>query len=994
MSSSILTDKALRYMEQNTLNYIETKRIVESTNLMEFYKFGVSYDDIVENFSVPTGNRTESISGKLITVPSNQYLFQFPAKLKLYDTNEAYNRVEPEVQTLYQRGTLKRRSLVVFVNGIKVPDRDVYVYASQSGTDIFIPQKYFSKVTLNDIVCVTRDYSDKGYNEFYKTDCHGSHVREIPTSITNISQTQTNVWVNGFFVSKSDYTITPGASSFDITFKEGYIINDSYDVEVMCNKHQIAKHSEHYLSNDNKLFLYVPKNAPVLTETSIFVNMCDIYINGLRVSPCHLSQKSHRHIQYTGSINYDENVTTEIVITDNNVEAHAFAEYMNDFMEYEKWSDEQSILKSLADDETETDPKINPEFISFANLHFPPVNEYLFDKDEIHAMSNEQRAELMIRENPHYLKNLLKFYGVEEENYTVQRNGISKPGEMVTINLDVDSQDEHNRSTRLLEVFVNDNKIPDNELVYHSQWDSDNIQIPISEFSSGRNKVDSVRLYNYPTKNLPIPYIRFSTGTFLKGHKVKVSSIIGVDGDLADYNLDELRVFKQILDKENDRTHYFVDIPGGSIYYDFVKPNNLDYILTKEYDQVTGKDELYIEIPYGSSINNNDVVIIINPKFHESVMYKLSQTGDYNSQFRIVLNHVYNGEVIPFVTGKYLIKVFLNGKILVPELDYTYMTPEDYSSLTSSQIIFRRTVTLEDTIEVEISGVENKFYAAYGEIPPNKNHYGFIFFDKLDIPFDMEYFDLYVNDEKLTEDDVVVYTDRLVRIKKRLPFKNVVLVSRLSKDLSDFKPYIDAFNVDRCDFDSYIRQFCRDVLYDETTDTPISNELDQLFEEIFGEPENGVDPNYTPQQRFDTFLDRITRDYNRDQNLINKIFDANKNKSVEVAEYAILVPNTIRETHRVELDANSDNDISEDFMFDPNIHYRTDLEIIALVYNVFKNHNIIMDSNNTLAQYADPLLYKYLYPNEVNEFDSNIEYDDMDDDVILDSNENLNDEDK
>ncbi|MBO4735056.1 MAG: hypothetical protein J5614_01545, partial [Paludibacteraceae bacterium] len=86
----------------------------------------------------------------------------------------------------------------------------------------------------------------------------------------------------------------------------------------------------------------------------------------------------------------------------------------------------------------------------------------------------------------------------------------------------------------------------------------------------------------------------------------------------------------------------------------------------------------------------------------------------------------------------------------------------------------------------------------------------------------------------------------------------------------------------------------------------------------------------------------------------------------------------------------SPNDISEDFMFDPNIHYRTDLEIIALVYNVFKNHNIIMDSNNTLAQYADPLLYKYLYPNEVNEFDSNIEYDDMDHDVVLDSNENLN----
>lgn len=991
MNSSVITDEVLRFMESNTINFIETKRLIESTNLREYHLFNMKYSDIVENFSTPTGNRTESVTGKPITIPSNSYLFHFPAKLKLFDDNESSNHIEPSIQTLYERGTQKRRSLIVYINGIKIPDSVVYVYASPGGTDIFIPSEYFSQVTTNDIVCVIRDYSNGSYNDYYAKTQRGSRVKSIPTKISNINKTQLKVWLNGLYVGQDKYEIKAGSSSFDIIFNEGFIVVEPYDIEVVCDEHQIGKYSEHHIASNGNLFLYVPRDAKALVETSIFVAMCDVYINGLRISPTYLSQKSYRHILYTGSETYDQYVQTEIVVTDNNVEAKAFAEYMNDFMEFEKWSDENGILKSLSDDETETDPSISPKFVSFSTLSFPPSDKYLFDNDETFHMSNSQRAEAMIRENPHYLKNLLKFYGVEEENYEVKRNGIVKEGEVVTILLDLDSQDDKNVNTRDLEVFVNNSKIPDGELKYKSQWDSDNVQIPIRYFSSGRDKTDQVRIYNLPTKNVPVPNYKFSTGTNVRGNEVRVLDITGLTGDLAEYHLSELRVFKQILDKDSDKSHYFVDIAGASVYYELVENSESNYKLSQRYNAETGKDDLYIEIPYGSTIGNNEVVMIINPKFHESVMYNLSKTGDYNSQFRVVLNSVDNGEVIPFITDDYLVKVFLNGKLLVPNLDYTYMTPEDYSALTSTQIIFRRLITLDDVIEVEVTGVKNKLYAAYDEIPVT-NKYGFIFFDKLDIPFSLDYMDLYVNDEKLTDDDIVVYTDRLIRIKKELPFKNVVLMSRFKRDITDFEDYISAANFERCDFDEYIRQFCRDVIYDNT-ELPESNKLQTIFEDLFGEPSNGEDENYTPQERFDTFLDRLTRDYNRDQNLIDKVFDSNKNKAVDVAEYAILVPDTIRESHEVVLDSNSNESISEDWDFDPNRNYRTDLEVIALVSTIFKNANIMMDSNNTLAEYADPLLNRYLYPTDINEFDSNVDYDDFDEDVTIDSNENLSEDD-
>lgn len=990
MDSSVVTDEVLRYMESNTINFIETKRLIESTNLREYHLFDVKYGDLVASFSSPVGNRTVSVTGTPIALPTEDHFFHFPAKLKLYDDNESQAQIEPKVQTLYERGTQYRRSLSVYINGVKIPDPIVYVYASPGGTDIFVPIEYFSNGGMNDIVCVLRDYSDKSYNNFFVKAQKEPYVKNIPTMIPNIKNAHVKVWVNGIYTHQDDFTVEAGASTFNVKFKDGFIQTVLFSVEVMCDKHTIGKYSDHYLGDNGNLFLYLPRDAKALIETSIFVSMCDIFVEGRRIATPRLSQKSYRHIQYIGNRQYDQSVQTEIVVTDNNVEAKAFAEYLNEFMEFERWSDENGILKSLNDDEKPENPAISPKFVSFKTMTFPPSNKYLFDTEETRGMPNAQRTEAMIKENPHYLKNLLKFYGVEEENYEVKRNGIVKEGELVTILLDLDSNDDDNINTRELEVFVNQTKIPDAGLVYKNQWDTDNVQIPITYFSEGDDKVDQVRLYSLPSKNIPVPFYRFSTGDDVRGSAKRVLGIQGVSGDIGEYDISELRVFKQIPDKDADTTHYFVDIPNAQVYYEIVDNSRDNYTLSYQYNSQTMKNELYIEIPYGSSIKNNEIVMIINPRFHKSFYYDLSLMKDYNSQFRVVLNPVYSGEVIPFVSDNYLMKVFLNGKLLLPSLDYTYVTPESYKALTSSQIIFRRFITMKDKIEVEFTGVRNKIYACYNEIP-STNKYGFIFFDKLDIPFSLDYMDLYVNDEKLTTDDVVVYTDRLIRIRKKLPFKNVILMSRFKRDIGDFKDYVAAANADRCDFDEYIRQFCKDIIYDDTP-PPEWNTIQDIFKKVFNEPENGIDPNWTPTQRFDTFIDRLARDYNRDQALIDKVFDSNERKPVDVAEYVILVPESSRLSHEINVDANSKEGISEDWDFDPNKYYRTDLQVIALVNAIFTNKNIFMDSNETLAEYADPLLYQYLYPTDVNDFDSNIEYSDDDDiteDVIIDSNEGL-----
>lgn len=994
MNTPVVSDDALKFMESNTIDFIQTKRLIESTNLREFYKFGMSYETLERDFLIPPGNRTDSVTGKLITVENNARYFRFPAKMKLYDANESYGKVEPKVQSLVERGKAKRRSLVVFVNGSKVPDADVYVYASPAGTDIFIPITYFSQFGLNDVVCVLKNYSDGYYNNYYNANQHGDKVFNIPTNIGNLTHEMVNVWVNGKYVAKDDYTISPSASRFNIVFKPGYMITDLFSIEVLLDKHQIAKHSENFVGSDKKVTVYVPKDASVLTETSIFVNMCDIYINGDRISPSKLTQKTHRHIRYEKTLqdNELESLVTEIVLSDNNVEAKAFADYVNDFMEYEKWAKDE-ITQKVMDNNAPEGVFIKPDFVSLDKLSFPAENKYKFDDSKTFELSNEQRAIMMIRENRHYIKNILKWWAVEEETYNVKRNGIVKPGEKVTINLDMDSSDAKNVDTRNIELFVNDKKVPDNDLLYINQWGTDNIQIPISKFSTGSGKTDKVRLYKYDSENTMIPFYKFSTGSEIKGHgEFRIESIDGVDGSLGEFKLDELRVFRQIQDVESDKEHLFVQISGGSVYYDILPKT--EYSLRLIHNPETNKDDLYISIPESSSIGNNEILMIVNPKFHTQLKFRLQDTGDYNSQFRVILNPVESGEIIPVILNDYLVKVFVNGTLLVPELDYILMTPEKYDRLTSSQILFRRVITMDDVIEVEISGIKNKQYAGYREIPA-KNKYGFIFFDKLNIPFSLDYMDLYINDKKLCEDDVVVYTDRLIRVKENvlLPMKNIVLYTRLDRDLEDFKPYIDAYNEDECSFDNYIRQFCGNEIFDDTKFESIKD-INEIYEDEFDSSDKvlvNVDPDYKSQSRFDTFMDRLARDFNRDVNLVSKIFDANKLKDFTPVEYAILIPEEIRKSRVVQLDANGSDDVSEDFILDANKYYRTDPQIAKLIVDIFHTSETLneLDANVDMSSYRNPLTKNFIYPEDICEFDANVEFSDSEvtEDIIIDANE-------
>ena len=50
-----------------------------------------------------------------------------------------------ELISLYERSIQQFPTLSLFMNGVKIPDNEILIYMSESGTEILIPEKYLTK---------------------------------------------------------------------------------------------------------------------------------------------------------------------------------------------------------------------------------------------------------------------------------------------------------------------------------------------------------------------------------------------------------------------------------------------------------------------------------------------------------------------------------------------------------------------------------------------------------------------------------------------------------------------------------------------------------------------------------------------------------------------------------------------------------------------------------------------------------------------------------
>jgi len=1022
----IATDSAVQYMEGSTIDTLESWRLKESSTLQELYLSDLDYNEnLMKEFIVPSSNRVKMSTGETVDVPSTVNLFMFPTRKRLYDENEYAARLKPKVQTLKERGELKRRSFVVFVNGKKVPDDRVLVYASQNGTDVFIPCSYFDKKNLNSLVCTVHEYGEC-YLQYYIDntlsrmigDTSKGSISIPPRLRAKIIKRYILVYVDGLLLEPAEFEITIDGLCFSVELvgEPSSFLNKP--VEVVVDSSILGSFSNRYINSSNDLFFFIPKDNTMTLDFAIFQYMCDIYLNGERIPSYDIAQKSYRHFLYKRPLT-ENVVTSRIVLSDKRKLSSSFYPYIDSFMQYEMWADEKQTIQQLAGEIVE-DTEIQPPFINYKQLAFPPENKYIVDEKVTSLMSNLQRIKAMIAENTNYFRALLSYYGIKEEEYTVTRGeGIDDDNKKVGIVLENNDGVYPNRDDSLLEVYINGKKIQDTSLTYVNKAGADYIQIPMKFFRKGKDPqkvsnasltedkkyyTDVIHLYRYKTTSCQQGSISFECAPQDWMHSntwIDICDIPGVSGNLFDYDISELVVYQR-TNRDTDKNHFYIDMEGAVSYFGIVHEKNKDgsinYSLRHELHD-DGKEYLQIIIPEGSCIQKDSKVYISNPRFHSQRTFTVQVTANsLNNESRLVLNSVDRGEVIPKAVGDYLIKLFINGSCCIKDVDYFISSPETRDTVVNTIIIFRRKVEIDDVIEIVYTGTKNRWLCGYSNIPAS-NKFGLLYLSALRIPFSTDYIDVYLNEKKLDKDDIVVYTDRLVRIKNNLlPFRNVSFYTRLSVGYPDLNPYIEEHMKNRDPFDVYIEEFCKSVDYE--TDSEGDKSINDIFETTtIGTDDDGnpiypdvipEDPDVPPIQQIDPFLDRFGRDFNTDRNQVTKYFDANEFKLIDFDEYLILLNEKTLATHHIVLNANSPEKIHDDFIFDPNRYYRNVPEIMKVIADTFNLGFITkdMDSNAPISKYTDPLLSTYLYPRDVIPLDSNRVFTEkeLQETVVLDSN--------
>lgn len=128
---------------------VETGRLELDSAVYDYESKTLTSADIEECYRKFNRNYGQFVDGKKLRVTSNTNYFKFNTNVTIsYDAG--IKRLTKDQKlfsllSLYQHSINQLPTLSVFVNGLKIPDKNIMIYMTESSTDILIPEKYVTK---------------------------------------------------------------------------------------------------------------------------------------------------------------------------------------------------------------------------------------------------------------------------------------------------------------------------------------------------------------------------------------------------------------------------------------------------------------------------------------------------------------------------------------------------------------------------------------------------------------------------------------------------------------------------------------------------------------------------------------------------------------------------------------------------------------------------------------------------------------------------------
>ena len=729
--------------------------------------------------------------------------------------------------SLYDRGSLNRTTLEVYIDGVKIPDDVCYITVYDGSLDLYIPEKFVSNDVFMDIITKKYSNTDKFSNIIVRNVItHNMDFTLFNTKEINIDTIK--IYKNGLLLTrKLDYdvinfgfAVNKFTAIFGTKIKDDDILEIQLDPNCIYYKYDIEKLNS---------LITVPKD--ILPNLPISPGICRFYVNGRRIFNRDIEILAPRNFQIKNFIEKSKVlffINYENLYLDNNLVYH---------------EDGIKAFNSLTDNELEDiftnnkEPEAGLEWIK--DLKYPPrpinvsPNPNLL-KDKTFEEFIESTVKEFLVDNPHNIVPLLTEY---KENYHFSYNfKVEDLQERNSTKLDLGSIDVYifKKSKR---VAVIPKKYED----YHILSFIDNI------------KIDEKYVYTRTFNNFIYIYI---DDDLMKNAKDLSISILPV------YNRNRLLKEFTITEAENQILKIDRSLLGNI-------RTEKDIIVMKKTE--LGHSLQKVDIDYFISLDNNLVSIEFNSK------NLLEEFVIYNSSFfeRNVINikdeiNIYKLNSKSPYYSNYTIEIYNNGKLLVEDLDFFISNQKNITGLEEELIVFRNYPQKNDKLEIYHIEIPKIDFSTCKIL--KSNNYDLIYFNTdRNFGYGKEYIDLYINDVLVRPNNIREIALNLVAIDQDdipRPYKYVSARSKFNDKIFDITNYIDHHKENPSKFAEYIDRLIADFNFDKI-DEIVSN----IYPEISKKPEE-YDITLIERELVNPLLDQIATRLRL--GLMERRIDANK----------------------------------------------------------------------------------------------------------------------
>lgn len=412
------------------------------------------------------------------------------------------------------------------------------------------------------------------------------------------------------------------------------------------------------------------------------------------------------------------------------------------------------------------------------------------------------------KDHPHVMRNFLENYGYDIEYYSVDYNGNDA---YVYIGLDEHIDTSTGKS---YDISINNNHIPNEELIVINKDVTDVFQIPGKYFKKGSNNVDIqiVDIIDVEYKQCKLSDIRSVDGF----------QMVTVDANkyfptLGDWN-ENIIILEKINDGDSEDIVNFPTSSGKGYklfsdeYYTLRYENNTLYILF--------------------TITPTNDFVIYNKNFSTTYRYT-KPTTETVADVKIPIYFGSTNDPIPYIPrGK--VFVYNGGEKLIENVDYFVKHPENDETVAGSFIIMKKTVLPGSSVDIYFTNFKTNVVFSYSGYFQN-NRYGLFYLGSLRYPFSLKYMNLYINGKKLNESDVDILSDKLIRIHSmEAPLYDLAVESAFTLDDSELEPFIREYEPDN--FEKYLAWLFRAVdytrEYSEDSDESDAYDPNEIYEEF------------------------------------------------------------------------------------------------------------------------------------------------------------------